>query len=235
MKLRLLVAVAALLSLAVLAGSPVAQAAAPAIKVAKNARLGDILTDERGMTLYVFKNDSPGKSTCTGGCAQAWPAFTVDDETNRPAPASGVTGKVGVIDHPGGKYQVTFNDLPLYFYARDAKTGDANGQGIGGVWSVVPAKAPTSSAAKGKSTYTSKSTYGKPTNSKPAYGMGSYGNYGLGSYGAYGMGGCGCYGYNYGYMRSYYPPYVPYFRVFRPVPYLHRFPFYGGMGMMRRY
>ena len=238
LKLRLFVTAAALLSLAAILGASAVQAASPAINVAKNAKLGDILTDDRGMTLYVFKNDSPGKSPCTGGCAHTWPPFTVSDETNLPTLASGVTGKVAAISTTGGPVQVTFNDMPLYFYAQDAKPGDTNGQGIGGVWSVLSASgAPAASAApksssssKGKS-YSKGNSYGKSSQ----YGMGSYGNYGMGGYGSYGMGGCGCYGYNYGPMMGYYRPYIPYFRLYRPFPRFYPFRFYPMMGMMRRY
>jgi predicted lipoprotein with Yx(FWY)xxD motif len=221
MRLQIFIAAAALLSLTVLVGSPVAQAASPAINIAKNAKLGDILTDDRGMTLYVYKNDSPGKSACMGGCAQTWPAFTVDDETNLPTLASGVTGKVAVIGAAGGKYQVTFNDMPLYFYAQDAKTGDTNGQGIGGAWSVLSSGGtPATSSAANKSSGTAKTnTYGK-SSTNGSYGMGGYGMYGYGMYG-------------YSYMMPYY--YRPYIRIYRPFPYF-RMPFYGGMmGMMRRY
>ena len=36
-----------------------------------------------------------------------------------------------------GSLQVTYNGAPLYFYAKDAKTGDTLGQGAGNNWFVV--------------------------------------------------------------------------------------------------
>ena len=102
-----------------------------------NSTLGSILTDDRGMTLYIFKNDTPGVSNCSGGCAQNWPPVTVADEDAKPVLAQGLDGKIGAIDRPDGSYQVTFNDWPLYYYKMDAKFGDAIGEGKGGVWEVI--------------------------------------------------------------------------------------------------
>jgi predicted lipoprotein with Yx(FWY)xxD motif len=116
-------------------------AAPPALMLqsTQNSSLGNILTDDKGMTLYMFSKDQPGQSNCSGGCAQAWPALIVDDESAQLSLPQDITGKLGVIDRPDGKYQVTLNDMPLYHFARDTKPGDANGQGIGGVWSVIKA------------------------------------------------------------------------------------------------
>ena len=34
---------------------------------------GKVLTNDKGMTLYVFDKDSGGKSACNGPCAASWP------------------------------------------------------------------------------------------------------------------------------------------------------------------
>jgi predicted lipoprotein with Yx(FWY)xxD motif len=34
---------------------------------------GNVLTNDSGMTLYVFDKDSAGKSACNGPCAGNWP------------------------------------------------------------------------------------------------------------------------------------------------------------------
>ena len=39
------------------------------------ATLGKILVDGKGMTLYIFTNDQPDKSNCTGDCLVKWPPF----------------------------------------------------------------------------------------------------------------------------------------------------------------
>ena len=39
----------------------------------RSTDLGDVLTDAKGMTLYTYDPDKPGKSNCTGFCAVVWP------------------------------------------------------------------------------------------------------------------------------------------------------------------
>ena len=36
-----------------------------------------------------------------------------------------------------GTVQVTLNGMPLYLYAGDFKSGDANGDGIDGIWAAA--------------------------------------------------------------------------------------------------
>ena len=91
---------------------------------------GTILVDgATGMTLYLFTKDTKdsGKSVCTGGCLETWPALTVDaGET--PTGGSGVTGTLGTITREdNGALQVTYNGLPLYFFKNDKAPGDLNG------------------------------------------------------------------------------------------------------------
>jgi predicted lipoprotein with Yx(FWY)xxD motif len=98
--------------------------------------LGTVVVDGKGMTAYFYDQDvkGSGKSTCSGGCAAAWPA--IESDTAKPA-VSGVTGDVGTITGVDGKLQVTVDGRPIYTYAADAKPGDVTGQGVGGVWYVV--------------------------------------------------------------------------------------------------
>jgi predicted lipoprotein with Yx(FWY)xxD motif len=108
-----------------------------AVQVAADAKLGNILTDSSGMTLYVFKNDTPGASNCTGTCAQNWPPLTIAPGA-LPSAGTGVTGKLAVIPRSDGTYQVTYNDMPLYHFQGDKQPGDTTGQGkANGLWSVV--------------------------------------------------------------------------------------------------
>jgi predicted lipoprotein with Yx(FWY)xxD motif len=119
-----------------------AAAGAAPVTVAKTA-LGDILVDAKGFTLYAFTNDSNGTSTCTGGCAQAWPPATVASE-DLPA---GLDPKVfSVVEGPDETYQLKAGSWPLYTYAGDQAAGDVNGEGSGGKWFVV---APDGSLIKG--------------------------------------------------------------------------------------
>lgn len=103
------------------------------VTVVTDAKLGKILTGEDGKTLYVFKNDSAGKSTCNTGCVDNWPPFTLEDGETVTA-GDGVTGTLGSITRDDGTKQVAYNNVALYYFAGDQKAGDTNGQGVGGKW-----------------------------------------------------------------------------------------------------
>ena len=105
------------------------------VKVGKATVQGasvSFLTGEDGKTLYVFKKDvaNSGKSACgAGACADNWPAFTVEDADQLKAD-SGVSGKLDVMTRDDGTKQVTYNGLPLYYFAGDSAAGTANGASI---------------------------------------------------------------------------------------------------------
>ncbi len=84
----------------------------------------------------MFKKDTPGQSTCTDKCAENWPPVLVGSE-EKPSAATGITGKLGTTKRADGTMQVTYNDMPLYYFAKDAVPGDATGQAVGDSWYVV--------------------------------------------------------------------------------------------------
>jgi predicted lipoprotein with Yx(FWY)xxD motif len=97
--------------------------------------LGLILVNSEGRTLYALTMDSPGVSTCSGSCLEAWPPLLV---TDTPSAREGVQAALlGVISRTDGGKQVTYNGKPVYTYAGDNAPGDLNGQGKGGVWFAV--------------------------------------------------------------------------------------------------
>ncbi|TLS43593.1 hypothetical protein FE633_24825 [Streptomyces montanus] len=113
------------------------------LAVAENAKLGEVVTDSAGMTLYRFDKDTaePPKSTCDGDCATTWP----------PVPASGASAPAGIdksllgeVTRSDGTKQLTLDGWPMYRYAKDTKAGDTKGQGVGGTWY---ASAPTGKKA----------------------------------------------------------------------------------------
>jgi predicted lipoprotein with Yx(FWY)xxD motif len=65
-----------------------------------------------------------------------WPPFTVEAGATV-VPGEGVPGDLAIIERDDGTSQVTYEGMPLYFYASDAEPGDANGQGIGDVWFIA--------------------------------------------------------------------------------------------------
>ena len=103
---------------------------------AATGAVGSYLTGEGGRTLYTFKADSANTSTCTAGCATAWPAFTASAEDTLKAGA-GVSGKLTTFARPDGTMQVAYNGAPIYYFSGDAKAGETNGQGVGGKWFVA--------------------------------------------------------------------------------------------------
>ena len=87
-----------------------------------------LVAGSNGMTVYYFAKDvkDSGTSACTGGCITTWPALTVD-AGGTPVAGTGVTGTLGTITREDdGTLQVTYNGLPLYFFANDQAPGDAN-------------------------------------------------------------------------------------------------------------
>src|ERR1700720_4979606 len=66
--------------LALAAGMAIAQADEDygPLKVQKTS-MGNVLADPKGMTLYTFDKDTPGKSACNGQCATNWPPALVAD------------------------------------------------------------------------------------------------------------------------------------------------------------
>lgn len=89
-----------------------------------------VIGNREGRSLYTFDKDSAGKSNCNGGCASAWPAFTVAN----PALAD---ADFTVIKRDDGTQQWAFKGMPLYFFAGDSKPGEVNGDKQGGVWHVL--------------------------------------------------------------------------------------------------
>ena len=126
-------AVLAVVVAAFLAGG-IALADHHAVKVAKKDGVGSYLTDIKGMTLYNFKKDTPGKSACEGGCLANWPLYFVESV----AAKDGLDAKnFGTITRADGKKQTTYKGMPLYFFVGDKAPGDTNGQGVKDLWSVV--------------------------------------------------------------------------------------------------
>ncbi|MER6910272.1 SCO0930 family lipoprotein [Streptomyces sp. NPDC000594] len=96
-------------------------------------KLGRVVTDSAGFTLYRFDKDtaSPPKATCEGECAKAWPVVTAEGA----APAPGVDRSLlGTVTRSDGTKQLTIAGWPMYRFAQDTKPGDIKGQGVGGTW-----------------------------------------------------------------------------------------------------
>jgi predicted lipoprotein with Yx(FWY)xxD motif len=112
-----------------------AQAAGGVTVAVASSKLGDILVDGDGRTLYAFTKDKGDKSACSGGCASNWPALTGTATAGTGVQASLLSTSM----QANGASQVTYGGKPLYRFAGDAKAGDTNGQGVGGLWFTLTA------------------------------------------------------------------------------------------------
>ena len=112
-----------------------APAAKLTLELATDATHGQHVVGEGGMSLYIFTPDAkaPGKSTCNGDCATAWPPLTVD-AAGDVAKGTGITGSLGTVTRDDGALQVTLGGFPLYYFANDEAAGDVAGQGLNDVW-----------------------------------------------------------------------------------------------------
>ena len=117
------------------AGAAAGATADVTINVATDPKLGQILVDGNGKTLYIFTKDGPDQSNCTGGCLKVWPPLLTQSMAKA---GSGVDASLlGTAKLADGTMIVTYNKMPLYYYATDAKAGDTLGQGVNNVWYVV--------------------------------------------------------------------------------------------------
>jgi predicted lipoprotein with Yx(FWY)xxD motif len=110
--------------------SPTPVATGEKIAVAANAKLGSILVDGKGMTVYLFVADTGKESTCYTSCAAIWPPVLTDG-----APQAGTgadASLLGTTTRTDGKVEVTYAGHPLYYFIQDKAAGDAKGQGING-------------------------------------------------------------------------------------------------------
>jgi len=115
--------------------------AAPAVGVAgvqdkmpagvQTRKVGDraILTDAKGMTLYIFQKDVEGKSACTGGCIKNWPPLAAAADAK-------AMGAWTIITRDDGSKQWAYKNQPLYTWIKDTKPGETTGDNVG-AWRVA--------------------------------------------------------------------------------------------------
>src|ERR1700682_3179101 len=106
------------------AAAPTSTAAAAAVTIPDSAKvavgsgsLGKFLVDGTGNTLYVFMKDSAGQSNCYDACATSWPPLVTK---NKPTAGDGVdTSLLGITTRKDGSIQVTYKNMPLYYFVAD--------------------------------------------------------------------------------------------------------------------
>ncbi|MET7682494.1 hypothetical protein [Streptomyces sp. NPDC005423] len=97
--------------------------------------LGNVVTDDRGMTLYRYDKDeaSPSKWTCSGACTKTWVPVVIGDSVRTTGVDEGLLGTV----HRDGRKQLTLGGWPLYRYVGDTAAGQVNGQAKESLWYAV--------------------------------------------------------------------------------------------------
>jgi predicted lipoprotein with Yx(FWY)xxD motif len=165
----------------------VSQAGGVKLAVAQVGNLGQVVTDQNGLTLYRFDKDKakPSVSTCKDACAETWPPALGDSANLQ---LQGVDAAlVGAVTRADGTKQLTLNGWPLYTYAKDTAAGEAKGQGVGKTWFAVTPQgkkaqalavssgAPSSGAPSSGTPSSGAPSSGTPSSSAPGYGSGSGG------------------------------------------------------------
>jgi len=112
-----------------------AESGARIVSLGNAQKLGMVLVDSSGMTLYDFHKDKGTTSSCYGPCAEGWPPMLTEGE---PTVGNGASAsKLGTTERKDGTMQVTYAGHPLYTFVEDKKPGEANGNDVsafGGQW-----------------------------------------------------------------------------------------------------
>jgi predicted lipoprotein with Yx(FWY)xxD motif len=136
----------------------------------RTTKLGAVLVNSKGHTLYLFAKDRTSRSTCVGTCATYWPPLI-----SRGKPTAGTGVKQSLIrttKRGNGTLQVTYNKHPLYTYSLDKRAGQTAGQrasAFGARWYAVSAagKAVLKAAPPTDTTTSTTTTEPYPTNPYP--------------------------------------------------------------------
>ena len=102
------------------------------------SKLGQILVDGKGMTVYLFVVDTGTTSNCYTSCATIWPPVLTTGAAQAGVGAN--ASLLGTTTRTDGKTEVTYAGHPLYYFVQDKAAGDTTGQGIngfGGLWWVL--------------------------------------------------------------------------------------------------
>jgi predicted lipoprotein with Yx(FWY)xxD motif len=98
------------------------------LDVTTDPKLGKIIVDAKGRTLYDFVIDKGTMSVCYGACASLWPPYTTNA---KPLAGSGVSAAlIGTTKRKDGSTEVTYGGHPLYYYAPDQQRGQITGQAL---------------------------------------------------------------------------------------------------------
>lgn len=103
-------------------------------------KLGTVLVNSKGHTLYMFVPDKRKRVTCVSTCAAVWPPVKLPKGAKPVAARKVKASLLGSDPDPAGGRVATYNGWPLYAYVGDRSVGQAKGQALnlnGGLWYVL--------------------------------------------------------------------------------------------------
>lgn len=102
-------------------------------------KMGDVVQDGDGRTLYRFDKDTPKPpaSNCNDKCAETWPPLLNNTPGATPQLEGVDPALVGTLKRADGSEQITIAGWALYTYSKDPGPGKWAGQGVGGTWFVI--------------------------------------------------------------------------------------------------
>lgn len=132
------VVVAALVSLSTAFAN--ASAGTPKLRLHKT-KVGTILVDNHGFTVYAFTKDRRGKDVCIKilACLTAWPPVTAGGLIAGRGVKASLVGRIKLKD---GTTQLTYAGHALYTYAGDSEPGETDNVNLlqfGGRWPALNA------------------------------------------------------------------------------------------------
>lgn len=92
--------------------------------------LGEVFTDDAGMTLYTFNKDQTNVSNCNDGCAIKWPPLLADNKAE-------AEGRFSIITRADNSKQWALDSRPLYRWINDSAPGDTTGEEVNSTWFVA--------------------------------------------------------------------------------------------------
>lgn len=96
----------------------------------EQGRLGPVLADADGRTLYLARGDGVEAQCHAAGCAGLWRPYLADGD-------AAAEGAFGVLQLADGRRQWSYDGRPLYHWIGDQGAGDVTGDGVDGIWFAV--------------------------------------------------------------------------------------------------
>ena len=136
------VLIVAIVASAIGSGAPSAGASGFRSVYLRNTKLGKILVNTAGTTLFEFSKDPAKKDTCVqhAGCTSIW---IPQGESAKPTAGPGVHASLVSTIAADGERQLTYAGHPLYIDSATTKPGQTSYVGtkqFGGTWDAIDAK-----------------------------------------------------------------------------------------------